>query len=142
MQLDSSISPISCLVQNKGETLGINFAELASLNGTPSVKPVLQSLLDAEGISAMWIDFDEIRSWITDAENGVIAMAVPMAKIAGYGDIADAVNEILTAEFSVPSFSFRAESIGKFRFEFANTKINAENGLIARIVKIYLKFSK
>ena len=142
LQLDSSISPISCLVQNKGETLGINFAELSSLNGTPSVKPVLQSLLDAEGISAMWIDFDEIRSWITDAENGVMAVGMPMAKIAGYGEIAEAVNDILTAEFSVPSFSFRAESIGKFRFEFANTKINAENGLIARIVKIYLKFSK
>ena len=142
LQLDSSLSPISCLVQNKGETLGINFAELSSLNGTPTVKPVLQSLLDAEGISALWIDFDEIRAWLTDAENGVMAMAIPMAKFAGYGEIADAVNEILTAEFSVPSFSFRAESVEKFRFEFANVKINAENGIIARAIKIYQKFSK
>ena len=142
LQLDSSLSPISCLIQNKGETLGINFAELASLNGTPTVKPVLQSLLDAEGISALWIDFDEIRAWLTDAENGVMAMAIPMAKFAGYGEIADAVNEILTAEFSVPSFSFRAENVGKFRFEFANVKINAENGIIARAIKIYQKFSK
>ena len=142
LQLDSSLSPISCLIQNKGETLGINFAELASLNGTPTVKPVLQSLLEAEGISALWIDFDEIRAWLTDAENGVMAMAIPMAKFAGYGEIADAVNEILTAEFSVPSFSFRAENVGKFRFEFANVKINAENGIIARAIKIYQKFSK
>ena len=142
LQLDSSLSPISCLIQNKGETLGINFAELASLNGTPTVKPVLQSLLDAEGISALWIDFDEIRAWLTDAENGVMAMAIPMAKFAGYGEIADAVNEILTAEFSVPSFSFRAENVGKFRMEFANVKINAENGIIARAIKIYQKFSK
>lgn len=142
LQLDSSLSPISCLIQNKGETLGINFAELASLNGTPTVKPVLQSLLDSEGISALWIDFDEIRAWLTDAENGVMAMAIPMAKFTGYGEIADAVNEILTAEFSVPSFSFRAESVEKFRFEFANVKINAENGIIARAIKIYQKFSK
>ena len=69
-------------------------------------------------------------------------MAIPMAKFAGYGEIADAVNEILTAEFSVPSFSFRAESVEKFRFEFANVKINAENGIIARAIKIYQKFSK
>ena len=113
LQLDTSISPVSCLIQDKGEELGINFAELASLNGKPSVKPALQSLLDAEGISAMWIDFDGIRSWILDDENGVMATAVPMGKMFGLGDLVDAVNEILTAEYSVPSFSFRAESAEK-----------------------------
>ena len=142
LQLDSSLSPISCLIQDKGETLGINFAELSSLSGKPSVKPALQSLLDAEGISAIWIDFDEIRSWIMDDENGVMAMALPMAKIMGYGEIAEAVRDVLTAEFSVPSFSLRAESIETFRFEFANAKINSENGILARLVKIYQKFSK
>ena len=141
LQLDSSLSPISCLIQNKGETLGVNFAELSSLNGKPSAKPALQSLLDADGIAAMWIDFDEIRSWIMDDENGVMAMALPMAKMFGYGEIAEAVNEVLTAEFSVPSFSLRAESVETFRFEFANVKINPENGIIAKAIKIYQKFS-
>ena len=89
----------------------------------------------------MWIDFDEIRSWIMDDENGVMAMALPMAKMFGYGEIAEAVNEVLTAEFSVPSFSLRAESVETFRFEFANVKINPENGIIAKAIKIYQKFS-
>lgn len=142
LQLDTSISPVSCLIQDKGETLGINFAELASLNGQPSLKPALQSLIDAEGIAAFWIDFDGIRSWILDDENGVMATAVPMGKMFGLGDLIDAVNKILTAEYSVPSFSFRAESAEKFRFEFANVKINSENGVIARAIKIYQKFSK
>ena len=142
LQLDTSISPVSCLIQDKGGTLGINFAELANLSGKAAVKPALQSLLDSEGISAIWIDFDGIRSWITDPENGVMAMALPMAKMFGMGEIADAANDILTAEFSVPSCSFRAEGIDKFRVEFANVKINAENGIIARAIKIYQKFSK
>lgn len=142
LQLDTSISPVSCLIQDKGETLGINFAELANLSGKAAVKPALQSLLDSEGISAIWIDFDGIRSWITDPENGVMAMALPMAKMFGMGEIADAANDILTAEFSVPSCSFRAEGIDKFRVEFTNVKINAENGIIARAIKIYQKFSK
>lgn len=142
LQLDSSLSPVSALIQDKGETLGINFAELASLNGTPKVKPALQSLLEAEGISAVWIDFDEIRSWLMDDENGVMAMALPMAKMFGYGEIADSVMDVLTAEFSVPSVSFRAESPERFRFEFANAKINPENGLFARLVKVYQRFSK
>lgn len=142
LQLDTSISPVSCLVQDKGSALGINFAELANLNTKPAAKPALQSLVDAEGIVALWLDFDEIRSWIMDDENGVMAMAIPMAKVFGYGEIAEAVNDILTAEFSVPSFSFRAENVETFRFEFANVKINPENGIIAKAIKIYQKFSK
>ena len=142
LQLDTSISPVSCLIQDKGETLGINFAELSNLSGKAAVKPALQSLLDSEGLSAVWIDFDGIRLWITDPENGVMAMALPMAKMFGMGEIAEAANDILTAEFSVPSCSFRAEGIDKFRVEFANVKINAENGIIARAIKIYQKFSK
>lgn len=142
LQLDTSISPVSCLIQDKGETLGINFAELSNLSGKAAVKPALQTILDADGIAAMWFDFDEIRSWIMDDENGVMATALPMAKMFGYGEIAEAVNDILTAEFSVPSCSFRAETLDKFRFEFANVKINAENGIIARAIKVYQKFSK
>ncbi len=141
LQLDTSISPVSCLIQDKGETLGINFAELSSLNGKPIVKPVLQSLLDSVGIAAVWVDFDGIRAWIMDDENGVMAL-MPMAKMFGMGDLAEAANDILTAEYSVPSFSFRAEGLEKFRFEFTNAKINPENGIFARAVKIYQKFSK
>lgn len=142
LQLDTSISPVSCLIQNKGETLGINFAELTSLNGSPMIKPVLRSLTDSVGIAAVWVDFDGIRSWIMDDENGVMAMLMPMAKFAGYGEIAEAVNDILTAEFSVPSFSFRAENIEKFRFEFTNVKINPANGIFSRGVKVYQRLSK
>lgn len=142
LQLDPSISPVSCLVQNKGETLGINFAELSSLNATPEIKPALRDLLNGTGMLALWIDFASIRDWITDDENGVFAMALPMAKIFGYSDIVEAVQDVLTAEFSVPSFSLRAEDVETYRLEFANVKVDSRNGLFARLVKVYQKFSK
>ena len=142
LQLDTSISPVSCLVQDKGETLTINFAELPNLSAKPALKPALQDLVNAKGISAFWIDFAAVRDWLMDDENGVFAMLLPMAKIMGYGDILDAVRDVLTAEYSVPSFSFRAEDTETFRFEFANVKINPENGLFARLMKIYQKFGK
>ena len=142
LQLDSSISPVSCFIEDKGETLGINFAEIENLKATPALKPALSDLMNEKGVSAIWIDFAGIRDWIMDAENGVFAMLLPMAKVMGYGDVVDAVNDILTAEFSVPSFSLRAEDPETFRFEFANAGINSKNGLFARIVKVYQKFAK
>ena len=142
LQLDPSISPVSCLVQDKGETLGINFAELSSLSAKPELKPALQDLMNESGIAAFWIDFAAIRDWLMDDENGVFAMVLPMAKILGYSEIAEAVMDVLKAEFSVPSFSFRAEDAETFRFEFANTKIDPKNGLFAKLVNIYQKFSK
>ena len=142
LQLDSSLSPVSCFIQDRGGTLSINFAELQNLGGKPVLKPALESLMNAEGIAALWIDFEAIRGWITDDENGVLAMLLPMAKMLGFGEIADAVNDVLTAEYSVPSFSFRAEDPETFRFEFGNAKIDPKNGLFARLVKIYQKFSK
>ena len=142
LQLDPSISPVSCLVQNKGETLGINFAELSSLSGKPELKPALQELMNASGIAAFWIDFAAIRDWLTDDENGVFAMVLPMAKLFGYSEIAEAVMDVLKAEFSVPSFSFRAEDAETFRFEFANVRIDPKNGLFAKLVNIYQKFSR
>ena len=142
LQLDPSISPVSCLVQDKGETLGINFAELSSLAGTPEIKPALRDLMNESGISAFWIDFAGIRDWLMDDENGVFAALLPMAKIFGYSEIAESVMDVLRAEFSVPSFSFRAEDIETFRFEFANAKIDPKNGLFAKLVGIYQKFSK
>ena len=142
LQLDPSLSPVSCLVQNKGETLGINFAELSSLTGKPELKPALQDLMNEAGVAAFWIDFEAIRDWLMDDENGVFAAVLPMAKILGYSEIADAVMDVLKAEFSVPSFSLRAEDTETFRFEFANAKIDPKNGLFAKLVKIYHQFSK
>ena len=142
LQLDSSISPVPCFIEDDGETLGINFAELENLKSTPTLKPALSDLMNEKGISALWIDFAGIRDWIMDAENGVFAMVLPMAKMLGFGEIVEAANDILTAEFSVPSISLRAEDSETFRFEFANAGINAKNGLLARIVKVYQKFAK
>ena len=142
LQLDSSISPISCLVKNNGDSLGIDFADIANISSQPSVKPALKSLLEAEGISALWIDFEAVREWIMSDENGVLAMGLPMAKMMGYGEIAESVRDVLSAELSVPSVSFRAENNQTFIFEFANVKINPENGLFTKLVKVYQKFNK
>ncbi|MBQ3447036.1 MAG: hypothetical protein IJG37_05275, partial [Synergistaceae bacterium] len=115
---------------------------LSSLSAKPELKPALQDLMHESGIAAFWIDFAAIRDWLMDDENGVFAMVLPMAKIFGYSEIAEAVMDVLKAEFSVPSFSFRAEDAETFRFEFANTKIDPKNGLFAKLVNIYQKFSK
>ena len=141
LQLDSSVSPVSCLIKDGSEALGISFAELTNLSASPDMKPSLKSLVEADGVFASWIDFEAIRNWITDSENGVLAMAMPMAKMTGYGEIADAVQDVLTAELSVPSIAVRAVDHETFIFEFANVKINPENGLAAKLVKIYKKFS-
>lgn len=142
LQMDTSLSPVSCLIQDKGETLGINFAEAVNLTAKPVIKPALADLMNTEGISAIWIDFDEIRNWLLNDENGVFAMAMPMAKMMGFGEVVEAVRDVLTAEFSVPSMSFMALTPEELRFEFANASINPENGLFAKLIGVYLKFMK
>ena len=124
------------------ENLGINFAEAVNLTAKPVIKPALADLMNTEGISAIWVDFDEIRNWLLNDENGVFAMAMPMAKMMGFGEVVEAVRDVLTAEFSVPSMSFMALTPEEFRFEFANASINPENGLFAKLIGVYLKFMK
>lgn len=141
LQVDSSLSPISCLVRDMGGKLGLFFAELASLSGKPAIKPALQELLDTESVLSMWLDFGALQSWINDDENGVMSL-LPMAKMMGFGEIADAVRDVLGAELSVPSVSFSATTPEIFRVEFANKKIDPANGIIAKIVNAYVKFAK
>ena len=137
LQLDSSLSPISCLAADKGETLGLYFAELASLSDKPSVKPALSDLMERESISSLWLDFAEMQNWLNDEANGVFAAIGPLMTFGGYGQYFKALREILSAELSVPSVSLWAESPEVFRTEFAVKDINADNGLFAKIIKLY-----
>ena len=137
LQLDSSISPISCLVRDNGETLGIDFAELSSLSGSPAMKPVFADLMNTPAISAAWLDFAGIQSWITDDENGVMMVLGPIATFGGFGKYFQAFRDVITAEFSVPSVAFICEDIETFRTEFAIADVNPANGLFARLIKIY-----
>ena len=139
-QLDTSISPIACLVQKRGETIGVDFAELASLSEKPEFKPAFTELLNREAISSMWIDFAGIQHWINSDDNGVFATLAPLAAIMGYGKYVKALQDILNSDFSVPSMSIRAENVEVIHTEFAVKDIDAEKGLIATILRIYQEF--
>ena len=137
LQLDSSLSPVSCLAADKGETLGLYFAELSSLEDKPSLKPRFAALLERESIASMWLDFAELQAWLNDEANGVLAAISPLMTFGGYGQYLKALREILNAELSVPSVSFWSESAEVFHTEFAVKNIDVNNGLFAKIIKLY-----
>ena len=135
LQVNTDVSPVSCLIKKDGEKLGINFAELQNISAKPELKPSLSELMNIEATSAMWIDFAEIQSWILDAENGVLAMVGPLAKFSGYGEIYDAAKEVLESKLSVPSMSVRSDTIEIIHTEFdIDEDVKAEEGLIAKLV--------
>ena len=141
LQLDSSISPISCLAANKGEVLCVDFAELDSLAAKPELKPALSELLEHESIASMWFDFAGVQAWINDEENGVFATVAPFATFMGYGKYVQAARDILGAELSVPSVSIWGPEPETIYTEFALKDIDVNNGLFARIIKVYNDFT-
>ena len=141
LQVDSSLSPAPFLIKRDGDTLLINIAEPANMSAKPAVAPGLQKLLDTPATSAMWIDFAGIQSWILAPENGVLIMAEPLARFSGYGEIFDAVKEVLSSKLSVPSMSMYSESVEIIHTEFAiDEDVKAEDGLLTKLVKLGRKF--
>ena len=139
LQLDSSISPIACFVQNKGQTLGINLAELENLSKTPELKPTAKELMERESISSLWLDFEGVQAWIN--ESGVLVMLEPVSKFMGFGEIFDSAKEIITAKLSVPSMSICCESLEVFRTEFnINPDVKAGEGFLSKVIKIARKY--
>ena len=134
LQLDSSISPVSFLVVNNEGSINFNFADLTSLNDKPQPSEKFAELISKTGISALWIDFEGIQKWIAD--NNVIAILSPMAKMFGYGKIAEDAATILSAKFSVPSFAIWGESDEIVHFIFNIADVAPEDGILVRIVKI------
>lgn len=142
LQVNSSVSPVSCLVNNREDTLDISFAELASLSDKPSLTPALDELVHKSAIAAFWLNFVSIQNWLNDDENGVFAMAAPVARVMGYGKYIDALRDVLSAELSVPSISLWSENAEVFYTDFALKEINPDNGLLSKLVKIYRDFSQ
>lgn len=142
LQVDSSLSPVSCLIQDKGESLGIDFAELATLGAKPEIKPALNDIINVPAVMAIWLDFSAIQSWLNDDENGVMMMLAPLATFAGYGKHFQAFRDILGAELSVPTMSIRLENYETLHTEFGLADVNPENGLITKIIKVYRDFNK
>ncbi|MBQ4432264.1 MAG: hypothetical protein II877_12240, partial [Synergistaceae bacterium] len=142
LQADSSLSPVSCLVQDKGATLGIDFAELATIGGKPEMKPALNDLMNSPAVVAMWLDFASIQSWLNSDENGFMMMLGPLATFSGFGKHFQAFRDIVGAELSVPAMSIRLEDYETIHTEFSLADVNPENGLIAKIVKVYRDFNK
>ncbi len=137
LQLDSSISPVSCLVADRGEKIGVYFAELSSLEQKPVLNSALADLLSRESTASTWVDFAGIQSWILDENNGVMAMLAPLMMFGGYGKYFKALQDVLTAELSVPSMSIWGKAPEFLHIEFAVKEINPENGLFMRIRKAY-----
>ena len=141
LQVDTSIAPVSCLVTRNGDTLGVNFADLANLSAKPELKPTLKELMDVDATSSMWLDFAGIQSWIAAPENGVLALAEPLARFSGNGELFDACKELLEAKFSVPSMAIHSDSIEVIHTEFQiDESVKAEDGLMKRLVKLIRMF--
>ncbi len=138
-QLDSSLSPVSCIIGNAGNTLGVAFAELSSFADRPGREGKFGSLLNKESISSLWIDFAGIQSWLNDDSNGVFAALQPIASLLGYGKLLDAVRDVLNADFSVTSMAVTAPDIETVYFEFALKDVKAENGFFAKLIKLYME---
>lgn len=134
LQVDSSLSPVSCLVTCDNDTLAVNMAEQEALADKPQPTGALADLMNREAISALVIDFAGIQAWIK--ANGVLDILMPMAKMFGYGKIAEQVREVLNAKLSVPSLAIWAESPEIVYWDFAIENVNAQDGLFAKLVKI------
>ncbi len=140
LQVDSSLSPVSCIIGNAGNTLGIAFAELASFKDRPNTEGAFGSLMSRESIASFWFDFAGLQSWLNDDSNGVFSTLKPIASILGYGKILEAVQDVLSADFSVTSMSFIASDAETFHFDFALKDVRAEDGLFVKLIKLYREF--
>lgn len=139
LQIDSSLSPISCLISRNGETLNIDFADLASLSGKTAVNSGLNDLMNRQSISSLWIDFAGIQSWLVSDENGVFTTLAPLAALMGYSKEVKAVRDVLEAKLSVPSMSFWADSYETCNIEFAIKDVKPEEGLFSRLINAYME---
>ena len=141
LQIDSSLVPAPCFVNKNEDGLGINVAELANISATPTLKPALKELMNIDATSALWLDFAEIQSWILSPENGVLTLLEPLARFSGQGEIFDAVKDVLSAKFSVPSMSIHSDSIEVIHTEFEiDEDVKAEDGFMSKLVKVAKKF--
>ena len=141
LQIDSSLIPAPCFVTKTEDGLGINLAELANISAATTLKPALKELMNTDATSALWLDFAEIQSWILSDENGVLTLLEPLARFSGQGEIFDAVKDVLSAKFSVPSMSIHSDSIEIIHTEFEiDEDVKAEDGLMSKLVKIGKKF--
>ncbi len=141
LQVDSSLSPVSCIITKNGDTLGVSMADIANVSAKPQLKPVLQELMDTDSTSSIWLDFAGIQSWIVAPENGVLALAEPLARFSGQGEIFDACKEILEAKFSIPSMAIHSDSFEVSHIEFQiDESVKPEEGLLTRLVKLARKF--
>lgn len=141
-QLDTSISPIACLVHDRGETLGVYFAELASLSEKPEFTPTFAELMKHESVNTMWIDFAGIQEWINSDDNGVFATLAPLAAIMGYGKYLKALQDVLHSDLSVPSMAIWSENVEVVHTEFDVKDMDEEKGLLATLLRLYQEFNQ
>lgn len=141
LQVDSSISPVSVLFGNNGETLYAGMIEKDALNKTPEIKTgQLAEILDKESLGSFLIDFQALQDYFKDDSTGVMAFASMMSPMA-FGGRAEAImahlNELVNAKLSVPSAGFWTPDYGTCVIEFIHRDVPAEDGLLAKLIKFY-----
>ena len=145
LQLDSSISPVPCLVGAKGETFFAGVIGASSLTATPEPTPRLAELLRSEAVSSLYLDFETFRSYLKEELDGPLGAMLPfLAAMAGdeVSSLAPLVKDALDVKLSVPSFSFWSPDGETLFLDFAVVDVPPEEGLWARAAKICQELNK
>ncbi|MBQ9565301.1 MAG: hypothetical protein IJU98_06910 [Synergistaceae bacterium] len=145
LQLDSSISPVSCLIGTRGENFFIGAIDAASLAEAPAPSDRLAKLLAKESIGTLFFDFEAIQAYLKGAE-GPLGMLLSMASMMTGSEeisaIGGSIKDVLDAKLSVPSFSVWGPDVETIFMDFANVEVPPEEGLWAKLVKAYLAFNE
>ncbi|MCR4817354.1 MAG: hypothetical protein K5841_00170 [Fretibacterium sp.] len=141
LQVDSSISPVPCLLGVQGETLFFGLNDVASLAGTPSPAPKLQELLAKESLGGMYLDFAGVQDYLKGAE-GPLSMVLSLAESMTGDDsltgMAGLIRDVLEAKLSIPSVSIWGSNMESCFIEFALADVPAGEGLWAKLAKLAL----
>ncbi len=139
LQLDNSISPISCLIGNTENNLGLAISEASSLNAKPVLKPALQKIADQDSTGLIWLDFEGVQKWLND--NGAIQSLALLAMLGGLGEQFGAFTEVINAKFSVPYFAFTSKGDDTAKLEFGLSDVEAGQGFLSKLADAYAKYA-
>ena len=141
LQVDSSVSPVPCLLGAQGETLLLGLTDVASLAGTPSPAPKLKELLEKDARGALYMDFVGLQSYLKSASDMMAAFMPLLGEVTGEESLpqmGELINDVLNAKLSIPSFSLWGSEMETCFMEFALADVPAGEGLWAKLVKVGL----
>ena len=145
LQVDSSVSPVPCLLGVQGETLLLGLTDAASLTAAPAPAPKLAELLGKDALAALYMDFAGIQSHLKSLGELIAGFMPLVGEVTGQDSLSQAgnlVSELLNAKLSIPSFSLWGATAETFFMEFALADVPAGEGLWDKMVKVGLAVQK